>query len=220
MPDNPVPSEGEGGPLPGGLYAILDDGLRPGLDLFATAQAVLEGGARVLQLRLKHLADRPALALARRVVAAARAHGARVLINDRVDLALLSGAAGVHLGDEDLPLAEARRLLGPRALLGATTRCLEQIQQAAEQGADHVGLGPVFLTRTKSIPHALLGVEGLARIARQSPLPIVAIAGIRLENIAAVASAGAHCAAVAGALLEADDARAAARALVAEFSRN
>jgi thiamine-phosphate pyrophosphorylase len=210
----------KGATLPRGLYALIDDGLGPGRDLLATAQAVLEGGARVLQLRLKHLADRPALVLARQVVALARTHGARVLINDRVDLALLANADGVHLGDDDLPVAAARRVLGPTALIGATTRSLSQILQAARDGADHVGLGPVFLTRTKPVPHPLLGVEGLRQIARESPLPIVAIAGIRLENIASVARAGAHCAAVAGALLEAADPRAAARALVAEFSRN
>jgi thiamine-phosphate pyrophosphorylase len=205
--------------LPRGLYALLDDSIRPGLDLVGAARAVIEGGAGVIQLRLKTLSDRAALALCLRVVALARPLNARVLINDRVDLALLSGADGVHLGDDDLPIAQARALLGPAALIGATTRTLAQIQQAAADGADHVGLGPIFATSTKTVPHALLGISGLAQIARASPLPIVAIAGLRLDNLNAVARAGAHCAAVASGLLEADDLRERAQALQAEFSR-
>ena len=205
--------------LPRGLYALLDDSIRPGLDLLAAARAVIEGGAGVLQLRLKHHSDRSALALCHRVVALARPLGARVLVNDRVDLALLSGADGVHLGEEDLPVAQARALLGPSALIGATTRSLAQIQAAAADGADHVGLGPIFATSTKAVPHPLLGIAGLAQIAALSPLPIVAIAGLRLENLNAVARAGAWCGAVGSGLLEADDLIERARALQAEFSR-
>ena len=207
------------GGLPRGLYALLDDSVRPGLDLLGAARAVFEGGAKVLQLRLKTLSDRRALALCCSVVAIARELGGRVIINDRVDLALLSKADGVHLGDDDLPLGQARALLGTRALIGATTRTLAQIQQAAAEGADHVGLGPIFDTSTKRVPHTPLGIAGLAQIARVSPLPIVAIAGLRLENLSEVARAGAHCAAVARGLLEADDLRERARALQAEFSR-
>ena len=203
--------------LPRGLYALLDDSFRPGLDLIQAARDVIDGGAGVLQLRLKTHSDRAALAVCRAVVEVARASGTRVLVNDRVDLALLSGADGVHLGEHDLPIAQARSLLGPRALIGATTRSLAQIQQAAADGADHVGLGPIFATTTKSVPHAQLGVAGLAQIAKHSPLPIVAIAGLRLDNLNAVARAGAHCAAVASALLEAPDLRERARALQAEF---
>lgn len=206
-------------PLPRGLYALLDDSVRPGLDLAHAARAVIEGGAGVVQLRLKRLPDRAALALCQQVVAIARPLGARVLINDRVDLALISRADGVHLGEDDLPIAHARALLGPAALIGATTRTLAQIQQAAADGADHVGLGPVFSTSTKRVPHPLLGLEGLQQIAALSPLPIVAIAGVRLDNIEAVARAGAHCAAVAGGLLEADDLLERARALQAAFFR-
>lgn len=198
-----------GDKLPRGLYALLDDGVRPGLDLRAAARAVIAGGAGVLQLRLKHHSDRDALALARDVVAL----GTPVIVNDRVDLALLSGAAGVHLGDDDLPVAAARRVLGPTALIGATTRDLAGIRRAAAEGADHVGLGPVFVTATKRVPHPPLGLDGLAAIARESPLPIVAIAGITEATIGAVARAGAHCAAVASALLDADDLRARAAAL-------
>jgi thiamine-phosphate pyrophosphorylase len=211
------PMVDKGPALPRGLYVLIDDSLLPAPQLAQAARQVLEGGARVLQLRLKQLADRPALELAREVVALARPLNARVLINDRVDLALLSGADGVHLGDDDLPVAQARRVLGPTALIGATTRSLSEIEQAAAAGADHVGLGPIFSTRTKQVPHPELGVVALARIAERSPLPIVAIAGIGLENIAPVARAGAHCAAVASALLNAGDLTARTRALQSAF---
>ncbi len=203
--------------LPRGLYALLDDSVRPGLDLALAARAVIAGGAGVLQLRLKRVEDRAALAICRDVVALAKPSQTVVIVNDRVDLALLSGASGVHLGEDDLPVAEARRLLGPAAFIGATTRTLAMIREAAAQGADHVGLGPIFSTSTKSVPHPLLGLAGLKAIAAQSPLPIVAIAGIRLSNIQAVALAGAHCAAVAGGLLEASELTERARALQAAF---
>jgi thiamine-phosphate pyrophosphorylase len=141
-----------------------------------------------------------------------------VIVNDRVDLALAGGAAGVHLGEDDLPVDVARRLLGPDALVGATTRSLAQIEAAAAAGADHVGLGPIFPTSTKHVAHVPLGLDGLARVAGRAPLPVVAIAGIGLETIGAVAAAGAWCAAVAGALLGADDVRARAERLQRAFS--
>jgi thiamine-phosphate pyrophosphorylase len=203
--------------LPRGLYALIDDGLIGEGALEQVARKVLDGGAKVLQLRLKRLSDRPALALVRAVVAHAHAKGAVVLVNDRVDLALAGDADGAHVGEEDLPVAAARAVLGPRRLLGATTRSLEEIGQAKAAGADHVGLGPVFQSSTKPLPRAPLGLEGLRRIAQQSPLPVVAISGITLDSIASVAAAGAWCAAVASDLLQGSDPVSRARALQRAF---
>lgn len=191
--------------LPSGLYVLCDDTVRPELSVVEKAKQALHGGAKVLQIRLKRTSARAAVAICREVVALGRTAGACVLVNDRVDWALLSAADGVHLGDEDLPLEDARRVLGPNALIGATTRTLADIQRAKAEGADHVGLGPIFQTATKSVPHPPLGVDGLARIAKDSPLPIVAIAGINRQNIGAVAAAGARCAAVASEALLAED---------------
>jgi thiamine-phosphate pyrophosphorylase len=205
--------------LPRGIYALIDEGVRPELALEAKAQAVLEGGVRVLQLRMKTTPDRAALEVVRRVLALARPLGAKVLVNDRVDLALASGADGVHLGDDDLPPDVARRLLGPQALIGVTTRSLEDIRRAQAKGADHVGLGPIFVTRTKHVPHPPLGVEGFAAIAKASPLAVVGIAGITLERVPEVAAAGAFCAAVASDLLAGADLVSRARAFVQAFSR-
>ncbi len=201
--------------LPRGLYALIDDSVRPERPVVEKARAVIAAGVGVLQLRLEQTGDRDALVMIRAVVAIAGS--TRVIVNDRIDLALAGGAHGVHLGADDLPIAVARRLLGPDALIGATTRSLEDIRAAKEQGADHVGLGPVFTTTTKTLAAVPLGLEAFGRIAREAPLPVVGIAGITLETIAAVAAAGAWGAAVASDLLRADDLTARARALQAAF---
>lgn len=203
--------------LPRGLYALVDDSVRPELSIVEKARAVIAGGVRVLQLRLEQTADRPALELVRAVVALAGE--VRVIVNDRVDLALAGGAHGVHLGADDLPVDVARRLLGPAALIGATTRTLDDIERARALGADHVGLGPIFTTTTKTVAHAPLGLGGFGAIARASPLPVVGIAGVTLETIGAVAREGAWCAAVAGDLLRAEDLTGRTRALIAAFEQ-
>jgi thiamine-phosphate pyrophosphorylase len=203
--------------LPRGLYALVDDGLRRNLPLVDKARAAIEAGVPVLQLRLETTADRPALTVIREVLALARPRGVVVIVNDRVDLALASGADGVHLGADDLPADVARRLLGPDALVGVTARSLEEIHAAQALGADHVGLGPIFSTTTKAVDHPPLGLEGFRAIARASPLPAVGIAGVTLETIGLVARAGATCAAVAGDWLGAPDLVSRARALHQAF---
>lgn len=201
--------------LPSGLYALIDDSVRTDLTMLQKARAVIGAGVVVLQLRLEKTADRPALELIRQVVAEAIL--TKVIVNDRVDLALLGGAHGVHLGADDLPVGLARKLLGPHALIGATTRSLAQIEQALDEGADHVGLGPIFATRTKQVDHPPMGVAAFCEIVARSPLPVVGIAGITLETIGEVARAGAHAAAVAGDLLKAGDVTTRARQLSAAF---
>lgn len=204
--------------LPRGLYALVDDSVRPELDLLEKARLVIEGGARVLQLRLEHTADRDALEVARAVKALAGKR-AKVILNDRVDLALLAGVDGVHLGQTDMPAGVARELLGPKFLLGVTVRNVDQIDRAQTAGADHVGLGPVFASSTKRLEEPLLGVEGLARLCARSVLPVVAISGIDEGSIGAVAAAGAWAAAVASGLLGAPDISARARELQSQFDR-
>jgi thiamine-phosphate pyrophosphorylase len=188
-----------GDKLPRGLYALLDDSLVPPGELPAFAAKVAKVAA-VAQVRLKSLRDRDALALIRQVKAALDARNVPLIVNDRADLALICKAAGVHLGDDDLPVAEARKILGPQALIGRTCRNLAHIAAAKEQGADHAGVGPVFVTTTKSVEAPRLGLEGLREVCSASPLPVVAIAGIGPSTFDAVLSAGAHCAAV-GSLL-------------------
>lgn len=200
--------------LPHGIYAIVTDApgsgaVRAPLDLVS---AFVEGGAAVVQLRLKHASAGELLRIAReaRTICAGRS---LLLVNDRPDVARLAEADGVHLGQDDLPLAEARKLLGPRALIGVSTHSDAEIAAARE--ADYIGFGPVFATRSK--PGAPLppphGIEGLARAVRLSGVPVVAIGGITAGNVAEVAAAGAHCAAAIAELCAAPDPAEAVRAM-------
>lgn len=196
-----------------GLYAIVGDD-----EPVARAEAAVEGGAAVVQVRMKRAPAGAVLEATRRIVALA-AGRALVLVNDRPDLALLAGADGVHLGEEDLPVPEARRLLGEALLVGRTARTLEAAQAALAAGADHVGYGPVFPSLTKPLDVPPRGLEALAATCAALPAPVVAISGITLENVAAVARAGAAAAAVIGDLFEHGDPRARAAALAAAFAR-
>lgn len=191
-----------------GLYAIVKSP--------EEARAAIAGGARVVQVRVKGAAAGTVLELARRVVAVA-ARSALVIVNDRADLALLSGADGVHLGDEDLPVAEARRLVGGELLVGRTCRSLEEARAAVAAGADHVGFGPVFASTTKPLALAPRGLDGLREVAASLGAPVVAISGISLENVAEVARAGAACAAVIEAIFGAEDPVESAARLAAAF---
>jgi thiamine-phosphate pyrophosphorylase len=195
-----------------GLYALVG-----GADPVAQAIQALDGGAAVLQLRVKESGDAALLAAASRVVALARGR-ALVIVNDRADLAVLSGADGVHVGDEDLPVEAARRVVGPDLLVGRSTRTLADGLAALAAGADHVGFGPVFATGSKQIAEPPRGLTMLAEVARALPAPLVAIGGIGLETIGPVAAAGAAAAAVLGALFDAPDPRLRAAALAAAFA--
>jgi thiamine-phosphate pyrophosphorylase len=203
--------------LPRGLYAVCDDGLRPDLSLPEQARLLVAGEVRVAQVRCKQLRGRAAWEAVRDAVAVLRRGRVVALVNDRVDWALLSGADGVHLGDEDLPSAEARAVLGPGRLVGVTVRSADGARLAAKEGASYVGLGPLFPTRTKSVSAPVLGLERLRREVADSPLPVVAIGGIGLESIAEVARSGAHGAAVLSDLWHAADVPARAKLLHARF---
>jgi thiamine-phosphate pyrophosphorylase len=204
--------------LPRGLYALVDDDVRPEVPVPQKARWAMEGGAKVLQLRLEQTSDRQALEWIGEVMAVARPLGVVVIVNDRVDLCLVGEASGVHLGDDDLPVEVARRVLGPEAVIGRTTRTAQDIERARVAGADHVGLGPIYVTRTKQVEAPSLGVAGFEAICRTSPLPVVGIAGISLDTIADVARAGAHAAAVASDWLRSGDPVSRVAALQRAFS--
>lgn len=186
--------------LPCGLYALIDDSLKLPMPVVDFAIACARGGAAVVQLRLKGASDRDALSLAKAIIA--RVHPTLVVVNDRVDIALCAQAHGVHLGDEDLPIELARTVLGPEALIGATVRNSGDIARARALGANYVGLGPVFETTTKRVPHPPLGLPTLAAVVKEAVLPVVAIGGITVATIASVARCGVHCAAVARGLFD------------------
>ncbi|NOK00631.1 MULTISPECIES: thiamine phosphate synthase [Myxococcus] len=205
--------------LPRGPYLLCDDSVLPEISLVDKAARLVAGGARVVQLRMKRTSVREALAATRQVVALCRREGALCLVNDRVDLALLADADGVHVGDEDVPAEDARALLGPGRLVGVTVRDVVGARAAQAAGADYVGLGPVFPTSTKQVPAPVLGLDAFASVVRDSPLPVVGIGGVGLVNIASVAAAGAHCAAVVSDALLAVDITERVRRLVAAFEQ-
>jgi thiamine-phosphate pyrophosphorylase len=186
------------------LQAIVDVDIaaRAGWSPIDLARAFLDGGARFLQIRAKSLASGPFLEVCDAVVALGRSAGALVIVNDRVDLARLSGAAGVHVGQEDLPPAAARALLAGDAIVGFSTHSDEQIEWAIRQPVSYIAVGPVFGTRTKDTGYAAVGLSLVTAAARRAPShPIVAIGGIRLETAPQVRAAGAASVAVIGDLL-------------------
>jgi len=182
------------------------------LDLVADA---LAGGVPVIQVRAKALDDRAFLALAEAVVARCRAAGATCLIDDRVDLALATGADGVHLGDLDLPVAVARRLLGPDAIIGATARDARSARARVDEGADYLGVGPTYATTTKDGLPDPIGPAGVGAVAAAVDVPVIAIAGITLAQVPEVMATGAHGIAVVGAVSRAPDRRQATADLLA-----
>jgi thiamine-phosphate pyrophosphorylase len=194
------------------LCVITDPGLAPGRDHVTIAAAALAGGADMIQLRDKTGSLRDLLPQARAVRELCRSRGALFIVNDRVDLALAADADGAHVGQEDLPAASARRLLGPRRLLGVSTHSLAQAEAARQAGADYIGFGPMFATGTKDTGYEPRGLNALRGIRRAVSLPILAIGGITLENATLVIEAGAAAPAVISAVVAAADISAAAAA--------
>jgi thiamine-phosphate pyrophosphorylase len=201
-----------------GLYVIIDPEHCAGRDPLWVAEQALAGGCALLQLRAKHLSDAPRLALARALAERCRAAQVPFWINDRADLALLADAQGLHLGQDDLPVDEARRLVGALPI-GLSTHDLTQVEAAAQAGVALIGFGPVFATQSKARPDPVVGVTALAQACALSPCPVVAIGGIRLENAAQVAQAGPRFVAVIGAVCSAHDPRAAAAELREALAR-
>jgi thiamine-phosphate pyrophosphorylase len=187
--------------LPSRLHAIIDYDVaaRFGWTVPALAEAYLEGGARFLQVRAKHATSAEYLSLCEKVVARARASGSAVIVNDRADIARLSGAAGVHVGQDDLPVPAVRSIVGPDAIVGFSTHSVDQAQMAGRMPIDYVAIGPIFGTATKETGYSALGLDVLRRVV--SAKPIVAIGGVTLDRAKSVIDAGAASVAVISDLL-------------------
>jgi len=190
-------------PLPR-LYAIADASFA---DPVEVARALFNGGVRLLQVRNKTSNSRELLDQVERVLRLAPA-GAVVIVNDRPDVARLAAAAGVHLGQTDMPAAAARQVLERGQLLGLSTHNLNQALEADNLPVDYIAVGPVFPTSTKLNPDPVLGVEGLAEICGAVHKPVVAIGGIRIENVGEVLQAGAQSIAIIRDLLSSTDIKA------------
>lgn len=187
------------------LYPILDIDLcrERGIEPLALLAAFLAGGARFIQLRDKTSSGGERLALADAVVARARAGGARIIINDRADVARMSGADGVHVGQDDLPVEDVRRILGPDAIVGLSTHDEAQIDAAARTSASYIAVGPIYGTATKDTGYTARGLD-LVRRAAAVGRPVVGIGGITLERAPEVLAAGAASVAVISGLLTDD----------------
>ena len=201
------------------LIVVTDPGVPAGRTVVEVVRAALRGGAPSVQLRAKDAAARESALLARELVVETRAAGALLFVNDRVDVALAAGADGAHLGDEDLPLAAARRIVPPGFLLGMSADSVEHARRAEREGADYLGVGPVYGTASKPDAGAPIGTARIAQVAASVRIPIVGIGGIHEHNTAPVIRAGAAGVAVVSAVMHADDPEAAARGLVAMVAR-
>ena len=200
-------------PVP--LFPIADAELapRPAVEM---AQAFIAAGTPLFELRAKRLSTGALVELARDVQAVAAGASGQLIINDRVDVAQLIGAAGVHLGQDDLPPATTRAQLGPEKLIGVSTHNLAQVDAAVRDGvADYLAFGPIFPTRSKAQPDPVQGLDGLRAARARCPLPLVAIGGIGPESVRDVLMAGADAVAVIGAVATADP-EAATRRLLGE----
>ena len=184
----------------------------------ALARILLGAGARIIQLRLKDTSSRDFLAAARAIVALCREHGAMLIVNDRADIAMLAGADGVHLGQDDLPLADARAIMGASAIIGVSTHSVDQARAAAAGGADYIGFGAIYSGGLKNIRNAQ-GLERLRAVRAAVMLPIVAIGGITEATMAQVLAAGADAAAIITDVVLAPDISAKVRALIAVSPR-
>jgi thiamine-phosphate pyrophosphorylase len=196
--------KGEQRLVPSRLHAIVDvqAAAAAGWEAAGVARAFLDGGARLLQIRAKDLSPGVFLDLCDTIVDMAAGYDAAVIVNDRVDIARMAGAAGAHVGQDDLPPAAARAQLGPGAIVGYSTHTIAQIDDASRQPVSYIAVGPVFGTRTKDTGYEAVGL-GLvsAAAAGAGDIPLVAIGGITLENAASAIAAGAASVAVISDLL-------------------
>ena len=183
------------------IYPITDTRIAK-LTHAEQAQKLIEGGAEIIQLRDKHASPKDFYESAREALIIARKRNVKIIINDRVDIALALKADGVHLGQDDLPPESARVILGDRAIIGFSTHNLKQVVNAINLPIDYLAIGPVYATRTKENPEEIVGLEGVNEVRKAvGDFPLVAIGGITSENFRAVLEAGANSVAIISGLL-------------------
>jgi thiamine-phosphate pyrophosphorylase len=201
------------------VYLITDRKLCPGGDLLGTVEKALDGGVRAVQLREKDLPGRELFRLAERMRKMTAECGARLLINDRADVARAVGADGVHLGVLSIPPREARGLLGADAIIGCSAHNEEELRQAGEGGADFVTFGPVYPTPSKSRFGPPVGIPALAAACRTARVPVFALGGIGPGNLEEVARTGCSGVALISGIVASPDPRAAAAAITGYFAQ-
>lgn len=198
------------------LIVVTDTALAAPRSVRDVVAAALDAGAPAIQLRDKNSDAATLLTEARELLTLVRRYGALLFINDRIDVALAAGADGVHLGPDDIPIQAARRI-APKLLIGYSTDDPDQARRAQDDGADYIGCGAVFGTRTKDVGGEAIGIERLNEVADAVGIPVVGIGGIGLDNIEEVAGSRAAGAAVVGAVMRAADPGDVVRSLIAAF---
>ena len=195
------------------LYLVTDTGLSRSRSHLQVVEAAIRGGVTIVQYREKDAPTRRIIEEAAGLLALCRAAGVPFIVNDRIDVALAVDADGAHVGQDDMPAAQARRLIGRKKILGVSAGSVAEAREAVEDGADYIGASPVFSTPTKPDAPPPLGIDGLREICAAVPVPVVAIGGINKGNAGDMMRAGASGIAVVSAIVGAEDVAAAARAL-------
>ncbi len=187
------------------LYIITDPSLSHGRSHVEVVRAAIAGGATAIQLRDKTATARQLIEAGHALRELTRAAGVTFIVNDRADVALALDADGVHVGQDDLPALDARRIVGPNKIVGVSAGTVAEANQAERDGANYIGVGSVYATSSKPDAGAPIGTEGLAQIARAVSIPVVAIGGVNADNAAACIAAGASGVAVISAVVSAAD---------------
>ena len=187
------------------LYFIADQALAHGRHLETIVNQAILGGVSAIQVRGKELSSRELTELARRIMSVGSKHGIPVIINDRVDVALAVNAQGVHLGQDDIPLLAARKILGTRKIIGISVHTIEEARKAEMGGADYAGVGTVFRTSSKKNIRGLIGIGGLSRLRSAVKIPVVAIGGIDAANARRIMETGVDGIAVLSAIMNSGD---------------
>lgn len=205
--------------VPGGLYVVTGEEFSRGRAYPEVIKACIAGGAALIQFREKLWPAARLVEIGRELRKITRKAGVLFIVNDRVDVALALKADGVHVGQQDIPAAAVRQMVGPDMIVGVSAGTTEEAWAAERDGASYIGVGPIFPTETKKDARSPRGLEKLAEIRRAVNIPIYAIGGIKTHNAAAVILAGADGAAVVSGVVGADDITGAARALAEEISK-
>jgi len=210
--------------MPGGkpdysLYLVTDRGLSLGRPLEDVVMSAVSGGVTCVQLREKESSSREFLELSRKLREALSGFDVPLIINDRLDIALACGADGVHLGQNDMPLEEARRILGDKVIIGISASSVQSAIEAERGGADYIGVSPVFPTPTKEDTSPALGLSGLREMRKAVKIPLVGIGGLNSGNAADVTRSGADGIAVVSAIMSAPDPEQAARRIREEIRK-
>jgi len=202
------------------VYLVTDRRILQGRDLLDAVAEAIEGGVTLIQLREKEVSSREFYQIALKVKDLAHSKGVPLLINDRLDIALAVNADGLHIGQEDLPLKVARKLLGPDKIIGLSVSNLEDAVQGEKEGADYLGAGAVYPTTSKDVSESPIGPDGLKKIKEAVSIPVVGIGGINLFNIEEVKRTGVDGVAVISAIMGAPDIKDAARKLADAWRRS